>query len=403
MNGDPDAQRAFLFSPSSSYPRPLACLVDTEGNLVHAWSNPVGQPDPASAPPSYLRGWNHVELGADGSLYAMVPLHALLKLRPDSSLAWKVEIPVHHDLELRPGGEIYALTERPRLVPWNGGSQLVLDNLITFLSPEGDVIEEFSLYDLLTSHAGIRSLVDAEISRRTAASDSRTLSSLDALRGSTGREASRILRALPGSPCDVLHANTLEVLHTHPSALWKAGDVLVSLRELDIIAVVDLETQHVRWYWGPGELSAQHQPSALADGNLLVFDNGRTKQRSRVLELDPITKTIVWQYTADPPQAFFTPLAGGCERLPGGNVLITDAQAGRAIELTRDGRIIWTLQIHARRPTSTTSRCEVYRVAAVPSEVTARLSSNADDARNLAHALVQCGVSRTSLPARSSR
>lgn len=403
MNGDPKAQHAFLFSPSSSYPQPLACLVDRDGDVVHAWSNATGQPDPATAPPSYLRGWNHVELAADGSLYAMVPLHALLKLRPDSSLAWKTEIPVHHDLDLGPGGEVYALTERPRVVSWSGGRHVVLDNLVTLLSPAGNILESHSLYDLLTTQPAIRSLIDNEIAQRIATHGAAALANLDVLRDRTGRVASQLLRDLPGSPCDILHANTLEILCPHPYNLWSAGDVLVSLRDLDLIAVLDLREQQVRWWWGPQELSAQHQPSALPNGNLLVFDNGQRMQRSRALELDPVTGAVVWQYTADPPQALFSPMAGGCERLPGGNVVISDARAGRAIEVTRGGRIAWTLQIHTRRPSaSTTSRCEIYRIAAVPADVTVRLSGEASHARHLAHARVQCQTTPTSLPARSS-
>ncbi|QFG23729.1 arylsulfotransferase family protein [Actinomadura sp. WMMB 499] len=403
MNGEPNTQDAFLFSPSSSYPRPLACLVDRDGDLVHAWSNTTGQPNPATDPPSYLRGWNHVELAADGSLYAMVPLHALLKLRPNSSLAWKTELPVHHDLDFGPGGEIYALTERPRTVRRRGGRHVVLDNFITIISPEGNVMENHSLYDLLTTQPAIRSLIDSRVARRITTPGSTAPTNLDVLCDRTGRDASRMLRGLPGSPCDILHANTLEILHTHPHGLWNNGDVLVSLRDLDLIAVLDLRAQQVRWWWGPQELSAQHQPSALPNGNLLVFDNGQKMRRSRPLELDPVTGAVVWQYTADPPQALFSPMAGGCERLPSGNVLISDAQAGRAIEVTSGGHITWTLQIHTRqRSASANSRCEIYRIAAAPTGVTVHLSGGASHARHLAWLRVQCRTDRAPLPAGTS-
>ncbi|WP_240351094.1 arylsulfotransferase family protein [Streptomyces olivoreticuli] len=92
---------------------------------------------------------------------------------------------------------------------------------------------------------------------------------------------------MPGSPCDVLHANTVELLNGHPQGLWRQGNVLVSLRSLDLIAVLDLQGHAVRWFWGPGgELSGQHQPSARPGRTVLVFDNGQSAGRSRVLEID---------------------------------------------------------------------------------------------------------------------
>ncbi|MFE9137976.1 hypothetical protein [Streptomyces sp. NPDC007355] len=82
----------FVFSPSASYPRPFAAVVDDRARIVHAWSSPIGQPDIETSPPSYLRGWNHVE----------VALHALLKLAPDSTLTWRADLPAHHDLAFGP-------------------------------------------------------------------------------------------------------------------------------------------------------------------------------------------------------------------------------------------------------------------------------------------------------------
>lgn len=388
-----DTDTCFLFAPSSSYPRPYACLIDRRGHLVHAWSNPCEQPDPATDPPTYLRGWNHVELADDGSLYVTVPLHALVKLHPNSTIAWTAPLPVHHDLDIGPDGEVYTLTEQPRLVPWPGGGHVLLDNQVTILSPDGAVVQSHSLYDVLTTDLATRMLIDQEISRRRAA-HSGTLAGADALDGRRGRDVSRLLRDVPGSPSDVLHANTIEILPAHPHGLWDQGDVLISLRNLNLIAAVNLPAQAVRWWWGPGHLSGQHQPSALPGGTVLVFDNGQTIGRSRVLEVDPTTGAIVWQYTADPPQTLFSAMAGGCEQLPGGTVLISDAQAGRALEITRAGQTVWAVQIHTpHRPT--TSRCEIYRLSAVPGHTAAALDGGNGAARQLAAAQVHCDIDPT--------
>ena len=40
------------------------------------------------------------------------------------------------------------------------------------------------------------------------------------------------------TPADILHANTLEILSGRPDGLWDEGHVLVSVRNLDLIAVL---------------------------------------------------------------------------------------------------------------------------------------------------------------------
>ncbi len=397
---DQDGQQPdafFLFSPSASYPQPFACLIDRRGRVRHAWSSTLDQPTTDTEPPTYLRGWNHVELGPDGGLYAMVPLHALLKLRPDSSLAWRAELPVHHDLDLHPSGEIYVLTEEPRTVPRPGGTRVLLDNTITVLSSHGEIRQTHSLYDILTAHPDLAALIEKEAGRRAAGGsvpDPETYG----LEGRRGREVSRRLRELPGSPCDVLHTNTVEVLSAHPQGLWSEGDVLVSLRNLDLIAVLNLTARAVRWFWGPGELSGQHQPSARIGGTVLVFDNGQAHGRSRVLEIDPVTNQIVWQYMADPPESLFCPLAGGCEELPGGTILISDAQGGRGMEITRDGRTTWAVRISTVKPaTARTSRAEFYRMALVPAATHALLGDGDSPARELVRSRLRCEL-RDDLP-----
>ena len=383
---------SFLFSPSASYPQPFACLIDRQGQLVHAWSSTLDQPTPETDPPPYLRGWNHVELAEDASLYAMVPLHALLKLRPDSTLAWRVELPVHHDLDIGPGGEVYVLTEEPRSIPWRGGAHVLLDNTVTVLSQDGELRATHSLYDILSCHPELNALIEKEIEQRRTNPHLADPAAYAPGPNSPhpGREASRLLRELPGSPSDVLHANTVELLGAHPAGLWSKGDVLVAIRNLDLIAVLDLTAHAVRWFWGPGELSGPHQPSARANGNVLVFDNGQREGRSRVLEIDPTTGQVVWRLSADPPEALFCPLAGGCEELPGGTILISDAQGGRGIEVTREGRITWSISINTLRSSAAGSREEFYRMAPISARVAALLGRQDGAARKVVGSRLRC-------------
>ncbi|MEN1374853.1 ArsR family transcriptional regulator, partial [Pseudomonas aeruginosa] len=90
-------------------------------------------------------------------------------------------------------------------------------------------------------------------------------------------------------------------------------------------------------------------------GNLLVFDNQGdagypSVQRglvsgSRVLEIDPLKKQIVWQYTAEDSQqpgwAFYSAFISSARRLPNGNTLIDEGQNGRFFQVTPGGEIVW--------------------------------------------------------------
>ncbi|MFD8023948.1 arylsulfotransferase family protein [Streptomyces lavendulae] len=385
----------FVFSPSASYPRPFAAVINDHARIVHAWSSPIGQPDIETSPPSYLRGWNHVEVAPDGSLFAIVPLHALLKLAPDSTLTWRADLPAHHDLALGPHGQIYVLTEEPRPVPCTGGSHILLDNSITVLNPDGQLRDAHSLYEILTTDPDLATLITGAINRhRNAGRTADTAVLAPRLEGPNGwrrgRDISRLLRSRPGSPSDILHTNTLEILPAHPAGLWAAGDVLVSLRDLDLIAVLDLRARAVRWWWGPGELSGQHQPSAQPSGTILVFDNGRGAGRSRVLEIEPVTRTVVWQYEP----GLFCEMAGGCQRLADGTILISDAQAGRALIIDRDGRERWQVQV-STHATGARSRAEFYRFSAIPGTAARHLGTGDRPARALTESRVRCQLVQT--------
>lgn len=382
--------RGFVFAPASRYPTPTAYLVDDDGVLLHSWSHAVHQPRPEADPPSNLRGWNHVAVNADGSLFAIVPLRALLKLTSTSELAWSADIAAHHDLAVEDSGTVLVLTEAPRLVAVNGHRHVILDNLVTVLDPQGTVQGEVSLYDVLRTEPRLRRLIDESSQRRSEAFRRRSWPSTDGnvpvdvvneTMGilSTGvhhgerRQALRRLRALPGSPCDVLHTNTIELVQAHPAGLWERGDVMVCMRELDTVAVVDLTRPAVRWWWGGGVLSRPHQPSVLADGRVLVFDNGVEVRRTRLVIVDPVTPEVTWTWSASPPQSFFCPLAGGCERLANGNLLVTNSTAGAAFELAMDGRVVWELTLPVDVYGADRGRVSIYRMSAVEPAIVARL------------------------------
>ncbi|WP_329173316.1 arylsulfotransferase family protein [Streptomyces sp. NBC_01477] len=371
----------FVYSPASSYPTPVARLVDRDGAELHTWSNATAQPAQEGDPPSFLRGWNHVEVAADGCLFATVPLQALLKLDRDSSVLWRADVTAHHDLAVAPDGAVHVLTEEPRRITVDGSPFTVLDNLVTVLGDDGRRLRDVSLYDALTTDPALRALVHDQVRGKDAAFrkagvplDEETSGLLlSASHDGPPARALTLLRLLPGSPCDVLHTNTVEILHAHPSGLWPDGALLVSMRNLDLIAAVAPDGSRVLWSWGPGTLSGQHQPTMAPGGNVVVLDNGVNAARSRVLEIDPVRGVVVWEYRAEPPGSFFTPVAGGAEPLPGGSVLVTDATAGRVFEVARDGRVTWQWRTRKEPGATGTGRATLYRMAGIPDATVRRI------------------------------
>ncbi len=138
--------------------------------------------------------------------------------------------------------------------------------------------------------------------------------------------------------------------------VWKVGPEYTStpaLRELGCII---------------GPHHAHMIPKGLpGEGNILVFDNGGAagfgapnpgaptgewnalRDHSRILEIDPTTLEIIWQYTArtagfspfEEDAKFYSHYKSGAQRLPNGNTLIMESMYGRLIEVTPEHEIVW--------------------------------------------------------------
>jgi outer membrane protein assembly factor BamB len=142
-------------------------------------------------------------------------------------------------------------------------------------------------------------------------------------------------------PLDARH----EWTHQNAAEEMPDGNLLVSFRQPSTIAIIHRSSGQVLWRFGPGVLSHQHDPTVLANGNLLIFDNGEHRigdgTYSRVVEIKPGTGEIVWQYVGTPRLAFYSTGISGAQRLPNGNTLICEGRTGRIFEVTMDGEIVW--------------------------------------------------------------
>jgi hypothetical protein len=172
---------------------------------------------------------------------------------------------------------------------------------------------------------------------------------------------------------DWAHNNTLQVIppnatHEKEKALamperFKPGNIFFSYRSVDIIGVIERETGEIVWAWGPGVLDGQHKPHMLPNGNVLIFDNGTLRGYSRVIELNPLTEEIEWEYTGTPKESFLSRYISGAQRLPNGNTLICEGGKAHLFEVTPSGEIVWSFVNPWRVPstTGTTWHESIYR------------------------------------------
>ena len=122
--------------------------------------------------------------------------------------------------------------------------------------------------------------------------------------------------------------------------------ILVSFRNISTVALIDKKTGKFMWEIGPEIIAQQHDPHILSNGNVLIFDNGvhrfdEPMPYSRIIEINPVSKDIIWEYSDKPKFNFFSPYISGALKLPNNNVMITEGNFGRIFQVDLEGNIVW--------------------------------------------------------------
>jgi hypothetical protein len=306
-----------------------ATLIDMEGRVLHEWSAQFSDIWP-EAPHVIEQAhdaaihWHGAYLFANGDILfnfesGNFPYGGgLVKINKNSDVLWTLERNTHHDLDVSEDGTIYVAAHNHISGPITNMSGLkppYLEDVILKVSSDGRVVDEISI--------------------------------LDALQKSDYRHLLFLKYRSKGSE-DPTHLNTVEILPEDLAdkfPMFEAGDLLISLRNLNMIGVIDAEREAVKWVLR-GMFVQQHDPDFLNNGNIMLFDNwgGRPDHKaSQILEIDPATQEVVWRYRGSAESGFFSKIRGKQQPLPNGNVLITDAQSGRVLEVTREEppEIVW--------------------------------------------------------------
>jgi len=190
-----------------------------------------------------------------------------------------------------------------------------------------------------------------------------------------------------GGKGDWMHMNSMSTLG--PNRWFDSGDgrfhpdnIIWDGRQTNITAVIDRKTGKIVWQLGPyftarkalrniGQIIGQHHahmiPRGLpGEGNILMYDNGGAagygapnptapdgvsnarRDFSRVLEIDPITLEIKWQYPKPMPGPggggsgrLYSSFVSSAQRFPNGNTLITEGNGGCLIEVTPEHETVW--------------------------------------------------------------
>ena len=322
-----DAERAFpgftLFAPHFVESRAVY-LIDTRGEIVHTWSLPY---------PPGLSGYL-TERGtlfyngrtSEESFLGRFPFKGGIVLEADwnGKVLWEVRHPGHHHygILLRNGNVLlHCMGEVPQDIASRVKGGMVEGSMQSGqYAPRTDTDASKMYSDYL-----------AEVTRDgKTVWEWRTWEHLDPEKdGICEVQAPRTLWA---------QGNSVQELPN--------GDILTSFRPTSTVVRISRETGKILWKLGPPTVAGQHAPTMLANGNVLIFDNGVHRlddslPYSRVIEINPATNAIIWKYQDKPSWNFFSPRMGYAQRLPNGNTLVTESSFGRFFEVSKDGEIVW--------------------------------------------------------------
>ncbi|MCA9509381.1 MAG: hypothetical protein KC560_01665 [Myxococcales bacterium] len=289
-------------------------LVDMDGRVLHRWSRPIEDvfPEDAARTPEHSTHWRRARVLANGDLFAIYEGIGVVALDRDSNVRWRRRNGAHHDLRVAPDGSVLVLTREARIVLDVDPDRPVLDESVERLDARGELVAQTSIFESFARSSWADVLAYRE-------------------RG------------------DILHTNALVPLDgalERANPAFAAGRWLLSLRNASALAVLDPSQERVVWL-AKGDWTGQHDPSALPDGRLLLFDNGstgvrhETDGRSRILAVDPATADAEVVYEGGDAAPFFSATCGAVARLANGDTLVTETDAGRAFELAPDGAIVW--------------------------------------------------------------
>lgn len=329
---DGDAVQPGLTVIAASWPDgerlvPGLRLIDREGHALHEWR--VDPTEVVAESPTEKRAVEGLNIHGsylfrNGDVLVNLEYAGTLRLDACGQVLWRLPEGSHHSIHRAEDGTFWipGVTSAPRSespaypdgVP--GLDRPVYHDLILHVSEDGTVLGRTDVLDLLYEN-GLEWHLAEE--RRLQDEDPTHLNDIEELPDSLAGE-------YPG---------------------FEAGDLVLSLRNLELVLVVDPESERVKWH-ASGPFILQHDPDFIGDGWIGIFDNRWDRTRrgtmlggSRIVALQPHTDSLKHLFPTARSEPFYTHHRGKWQRLANGNLLMTEEAAGRVVEVAPDGRTVW--------------------------------------------------------------
>jgi hypothetical protein len=303
-------------------------LMDRRGVVLHEW-----WADPSEIFPDLLKRRTHgmldidiqgAHLFPDGDLLVNLEYIGSVRLDSCSRVEWTVALGNHHSIAPSEQGNSFWIpgvtaNEVPRSDAFPDGypglDEPLYHDLLLEVSPTGEILAQLNVLDLLYAN---------------------------------GLEY-HLLRAGPDRE-DPTHVNDIEPLPSglaEEYPLFEAGDLVVSLRNPNLVIVVDPNTGIVKWSESDPFLQ-QHDPDFLGEGWIGVFDNRRDGTLrgswlggSRIIAVQPHTDSVRVVFPGPDSEPFYTSVRGKWQTLTNGNTVLVESSAGRVVEVDSLGRTVW--------------------------------------------------------------
>ena len=311
-------------------------LVDMAGEVIHrwpadfdaVWPNPTHVFPDKNLPIDELHYHTHgMWVLPDGSAVFNFGQLGTVKLDKCGSVVWSVDRLTHHSITANQDGSFW--------IPAKRDVRLVAEDLLLIGLSKDALLSSDGRYEDTLLRVG---------------ADGATKQELSVLRAVVeGQFAPELFDMREVSKWDPTHVNDIEIVTPELAARIGAvseGDLLVSIRQFHMLAILDGHTGAVKWrHRGPWV--RQHDPDITEQGMIEVFSNGDEDlavdgvRGSSIMSLDPATGETRTIYPPAGQKGFFTRIMGRHQRLPNGNRLITESMPGRVFEVDEEGRVVW--------------------------------------------------------------
>jgi hypothetical protein len=281
-------------------------LFDAAGGLAHVW--PIDEMAISERATSRQNAPHAMQPLPDGTLVVSFDwLGLVARLDPCGEAIWSRDGFYHHSFSPAADGGLWTW--------WGEGTAY-------------GQIQDILKFDPLTGEDMVRISFDRDVVMRSP--ESRMIFSIP-----------EGYRFVPDDekPRDIFHPNDVEELPPELAdafPMFEPGDLMLSIRELDLVTVISPEGE-IRWH-RHGPWLMQHDPDFEPDGRISVFNNSFHRPRSSIVRVNPATGE-----TDDAlpglEAAFKTQFRGKHQLLPNGNRLLTVPEQGQALEVTPAGAV----------------------------------------------------------------